>query len=457
MSVILRDYQNQIIHETRELMKKGINSILIQSPTGSGKTLLTAHMLKTASAKGLSCWFIVHRRELIKQSVKTFAEVGIRHGVVAANFYPELHLNVQIASVQTLARRLDKIKIPKLLLWDESHHISAGSWSKIHAKFPDSFHIGLTATPERMDGTGLRRWFTHMVKGPTVQELIKQGYLAPYKIYAPPSVNTDKMHTRMGDFVKSELNSAIDKPTITGDAIKHYKKLAMGKRAVVFCVSIEHSKHVTNQFLEAGIKACHIDGESDMEYRDTTIERFRNNEIQVLTNVDLFGEGFDLPSLEVAILLRPTQSLSLYLQQVGRALRPYEGKSHAIILDHAGNCERHGLPDEEREWSLDDREKGDRTKESADSIKICGKCYAAQIPGKDFCQFCGFEFEKKPREVEQVEGELEEIDIEAMRRKKKQEQGNAKTLDELIALGKSRGYKPGWARRIFEIRKGARR
>ena len=450
----LRPYQDEIIGQVRAIMRSGVKSILVQSPTGSGKTALTAMMLKTASSKGLSCWFLVHRRELVKQSIAAFGRAEVKHGVVAAGWYEEPHLNVQLASVQTVARRVDRIKNPKLIVWDEAHHVAAGSWSKIHAAFPDAFHIGLTATPERLDGTGLKQWFKAMVKGPAVRWLIDNGFLADYKIYAPPSINTSDIHTRMGDFVKSELSAAIDKPTITGDAIRHYQKHGHGKRAVCFCVSIEHSQHVAKQFNDVGIPAAHVDGESDMNYRDETIERFRKNEIKILTNVDLFGEGFDLPALEVAILLRPTQSLGLYLQQVGRALRPYPGKSHAIILDHAGNCARFGLPDDERDWSLEPRDKKTRASSSSATIRICPKCFAAQELGRDNCKFCGFEFEKSPRQVDQVEGELQEVDADALRRQRNAEQGKAQSLQDLIELGKQRGYrKPlAWANYVWRAR-----
>lgn len=454
MSAILRDYQNDILSQARVLMRQGVKSILFQSPTGSGKTLLTAHMLKTAASKGVSSFFLVHRRELVKQSIAAFTQVGVKHGVIAAGFFEEPNLQVQIASVQTLVRRVGKVKAPKLIVYDECHHQAAGSWSKIQTAFPGAYHIGLTATPERLDGQGLKPFFSDMIKGPSVRWLIDNGFLADYKIYAPPSVSTKDIHSRMGDFVKSELSAAIDKPSITGDAIKHYQKYGAGKRAVCFCVSIEHSKHVAKQFVDAGIAAVHVDGESSMEHRDQSIERFRKNEIQVLTNVDLFGEGFDLPALEVAILLRPTQSLGLYLQQVGRALRPYPGKSHAIILDHAGNCARFGLPDEEREWSLESRDKKSRKSDASASIKICPKCYAATKIGPPSCEFCGFEFEKSPREVAQVDGELQEVDAEALRRQRNAEQGKAQSLQDLIAVGKSRGYQrpEAWAKYVWRAR-----
>lgn len=456
----LRSYQVDILDQARELMRTRTRSILIQSPTGSGKTLLTAHMLKKSAEKGMVSAFLVHRRELVKQSIRAFSGVGVPHGVIAAGFIEDLRQAVQIASVQTIARRLNKIRRPKLIVWDECHHVAAGTWANIFKSFPDSFHIGLTATPERGDGKGLGEYFHAMIKGPSVPWLIENGYLSPYKLFAPPGVSVDGVHSRMGDFVRSELQAAVDKPTITGDAIKHYRKHADGKRAVVFCVSVEHSKRVVQQFNAAGIPAAHVDGETDVVERDAAIRRFETGRVQILSNVELFGEGFDLPVLEVAILLRPTQSLGLYLQQVGRVLRTSPGKDHALILDHAGNVERHGLPDEEREWSLDGRANNRRSSKTGEcaTVRICPRCFAAQIPGRLACSYCGHTFELKPREVEQVEGDLIEVDPAIIRQRRAREQGKAQTLEELIEVGRSRGYKRphAWAEHIWAARQRKR-
>ena len=382
MAFHLRPYQATIVADIRSRMRRGCHSILCQSPTGSGKTAFTAYMLHTAASKGMSSFFIVHRRELIKQCIRTFRTAGLKAGIVASNFPEDNNQLVQIASIQTLTKRFQKLRTPKLVVWDEVHHICAGSWSKMYANYPDAFHVGLTATPERLDGSGLDTYFKEMVTGPSVKWLIENKWLAPYRLFAPGGISTAGLHTRMGDFAKDELNKAADKPTITGDAIKHYLKHAAGKRAVVFCVSIEHSKHVVEQFRLAGIPAAHVDGETDMMERDSAIERFERGEIKVLSNVDLFGEGFDLPAIEVAILLRPTQSLGLFLQQCGRVLRPCLGKKEAIILDHAGNTMRHGLPDEDRQWTLAGRErnKGGKGEENV-SVRICPVCFAAQSSG----------------------------------------------------------------------------
>lgn len=451
----LRPYQLQAVNQMRTLMQQGCKSILYQGATGSGKTALTAHMLHTAASKGMRSFFIVHRRELIKQSTNAFALEELKHGIISAGFFEDKRHLVQLASIQTLARRAFRYAQPRLIIWDEVHHIAAGSWAKLFGSFRDAFHIGLTATPERLDGQGLSTYFKEMINGPSVQSLIEQGYLSPYKLYAPMTVNVDSVHTRMGDYVRTELAEKLDRPSITGDAVAHYKKYCYGKRAVVFCVSVAHSKHVVDQFLANGIQAAHVDGESNQEERDGAIKKFREGTIQVLSNVELFGEGFDVSSIEAAILLRPTQSLGLYLQQVGRALRPAQEKDHAIILDHVGNCQRFGLPDEDRSWSLAGRAERSHKKEGvATSVRICPSCFAAQVAGAPACKFCGFRYEVSGREITEKEGELSEVDLERIRRNRLRDQGHAESLTALIELGKQRRYKNPyyWAKMIFNAR-----
>lgn len=451
----LRPYQSELIKNTRALMAQGAKSILIQSPTGSGKTLLTAHMLHTAAQKGMASFFVVHRRELIKQSTQAFALEGLRHGIIAAGFQEDRRHLVQIASVQTLARRFRRYRQPRLVVWDECHHLAAGSWSKLFASFPQAFHIGLSATPERLDGRGLEKFFQEMIHGPSVEWLIQNKFLSNYRLYAPTRPDLSQVHTRMGDFVQSEVTSIIDKPGITGDVIQHYKRFCYGKRAVVFCVSIAHSSHVVEQFNAAGIKAAHVDGETPQEERDEKINAFKNGNVKILSNVELFGEGFDVPAIEAAILLRPTQSLALFLQTCGRALRPSPGKEYAVILDHVGNFERHGLPDDDRTWSLmGNRGERSRKQDSPNSVKVCPKCFAAQFSGRPVCQFCQFVFETRQRDIEQKDGDLSEIDKEAIRRQRLKEQGQAPSFEELVVLGKKRNYKQPyfWAKMVWNAR-----
>lgn len=416
-------------------------------------------MLHTAAQKGMNSFFIVHRKELIDQSSRAFKEEGLEHGIIAAGYRSTIPMRVQLASVQTLAKRLDRTAEPQLIVWDECHHIAAASWEKIFRRFPDAYHIGLTATPARLDGRGLGVYFKTMVSGPSVSWLIENGFLSKYKLYAPSQVNLEGVHKRMGDYEKKELAEAVDKPRITGSAVEHYKRHADGKRAIVFAVSVEHSKHIVEEFRRGGVSAAHIDGDSETEYRARSIRDFSSGNIQVLSNVELFGEGFDVPAMEVAILLRPTQSLGLYLQQIGRALRPSDGKQYATILDHVGNVQRFGLPDQPREWSLEGREKGKG--EYKAPVKICTSCFAAQPTGKDRCLYCGVIFLPSPRIIDTIDGELKEVgeaEQLALKLKWKKEQGMSKSFGQLVELGKQRGYKrpAAWAAVIMKARASKR-
>lgn len=459
MSFSLRPYQTDMVERTRQLIYGGARTILECLPTGGGKTALTGYMLKSASEKGNRCWFIVHRRELVRQSASTFHRVGLNHGIIASGFPSDPRQIVQVCSIDSLRRRLDRIEPPKVIVWDECHHVGAKSWADVHASFPDAIHIGLSATPERLDGLGLGQWFETMVVGPSVRDLIADGFLAPYRLFAPSGIDVSGVRTRAGDFAQDEVAKIMDKPAITGDAVSHYQRLSAGRRAVVFCCSIQHSEHVARAFNDAGIPSAHLDGETDNTLRDETIKKFERGEIMVLSNVGLFSEGFDLPAIETCILLRPTQSVSMYLQQCGRALRPCDGKVEALILDHAGNSGRHGLPDDVREWSLQGR--GKRTKKNQDDgppVRTCMKCFAALSISAKTCNFCGYPVEIKERDIEWCDGELEEVQRREERKQQIRAQARAESLDDLIAIGRSRGFKRPelWARHVFMARQAKR-
>ncbi len=451
---LLRDYQTDIIIKTRLAMREGCKKILIQAPTGSGKTLLTAHMLKTALAKGFGSWFVVHRRELINQSLEAFDLEGLEHGVIAANYGYDPSKKVYIASIQSLVRRVGKILQPKLIVWDECHHIAAGSWTKVFEAFPNAYHIGLTATPERLDGKGLSKYFERMIQGPRVKELIGDKFLSYFKVYAPPtSFNAENVRTLAGDYNLGDLCAQLDKPDIIGDAVKEYERHLIGKRAICFCITIAHSKHTAKAFNERGIPCKHVDGDTPTKERDEAMRAFRAGTIKVLTNVGLFGEGVDVPALDGVLLLRPTKSLALYMQQVGRALRPYPGKEHAIILDHVENTLTHGFVDDNREWSLEGRERG-RTKTDC-PVRVCPDCYAAIPISCRFCPECGVTFKPTEREIKQGDGDLVEMDRKIIQLAKKKEQSKAQSLDDLILLGKQRGYRNpwAWARHVYHARR----
>jgi DNA repair protein RadD len=350
---------------------------------------------------------------------------------------------------------------PDLIVWDECHHRAAASWAKVFDAFPRARHIGLSATPQRLSGEGLDRFFQHMVCGPQTRELIEQGYLSPYRLFAPKGGGPDHstMRSKRGDLDCEEVMS---KPKVTGDAISDYIKRARGRQALLFHYSIPESEKAAERLRDAGVRAAHVDGTTDDATRKNAIRDLEAGALDVLCNVELFGEGVSVNNVSCIIQLRPTKSLSLHLQQIGRGLRMYPGKKDCIILDHAGNAydPNLGLPDDDREWSLEGRPASKKERDPDDVlIRQCKSCGAISRAFMSTCRECGAAFLQKPRTVAQVEGELEEVDPAVARAARVQEERAAgKTLEGLQALAQQRGYKPGWATHRWEaIQKYRRR
>ncbi|KAB2666563.1 DEAD/DEAH box helicase [Brucella tritici] len=479
----LRPYQAEMVTETRDALRD-VQSVLDVMATGGGKTAISGFMAGSASRRNRKVIFGVHRKELIRQTAKTFDKVGIPYGVIAAGFTGDRRQNVQIASIQTLQKRLDWYGTPDLYIPDEAHHAGAATWAEVIDTYRQGGAkiVGLSATPERLDGEGLGKWFDRMVVGPSTAWLIEQGYLAPYRLFAPSMPDLSGIKKTAGDFNKGELADRMSGTKIVGDVVKHYRMLAHKRKAIVFCVSIKHSLAMVEQFQAAGYRAAHIDGES--QNRDELIRAFEDGRIEILSSVDLVSEGFDLPAIEVAILCRPTHSLSLFLQQIGRVLRPVyapgydletqEGriqaiaagpKPYALILDHSANTidkdkggRGHGLPDDDRDWTLAGRKKKKRggageDEEPAVTTRQCPSCFRVHKPAPS-CPNCGHEYPTMGRTVEELEGELTEVDRSTAVRERKREQAQAKSLEDLVALGRARGMKNphGWARKVMEAR-----
>lgn len=446
----LRDYQEMAIESVRDSYRAGNRRTLLVSPTGSGKTLMFSYIAAGVAKNGKRVLIIAHRRELLKQISAALTRAGVKHGMLAGGSTGIPPHNVIVASVFTLANRLKHFPKPDLIIGDEAHHFTPdSSWGKVVAAFPEALVLGVTATPERLDGKGLGMLFDDMVIGPTVAELTEQEYLSPADVYAPSRPDMNGVHTRMGDYVKAELEQAMDKPSITGSAVAHYTKLAAGKRAIAFCVSVKHAKDVAEDFRRAGYAAYHIDGGMETKERDQVLKDFEEGKIQVLTSCELVSEGFDLPAVEVAILLRPTQSLSLYLQQCGRAIRPAPGKTKTYIFDHAGNTARHGFIDEPREWTLDaDRIKQRRAaaKDKPPEVRTCPECFAmhATLP---VCPKCGHVYKIKSRKIQHIDGELVQLSHAGEAKAAMEEKDWKRRFDVLTMVGRKRGYKqPGkWA------------
>ena len=431
-------------------------------PTGGGKTVVFSYIAATTAARGKRVLILVHRIELLRQTSEALRKSGVRHGLVNPKFTPELTAPVQVASVQTIIKRLHLFKSFDLIVVDEAHHALATTWKRIIDHYSMARVLGVTATPCRADGTGLGieagGVFDDIIIGPQVSDLIAKGFLVKPVIYAPAErLDLSGLRTKMGDYDNAQLENLMDKPTITGDAVSHYKKLCDGVPAVAFCVSVRHAQHVAEEFRSAGYRAYHADGSLDDDVRKRILNGLGNGTVDVVTSCDLISEGTDIPAIGAAILLRPTQSLGLYLQQVGRALRPCAGKERAVILDHVGNVLTHGLPDEIREWSLEGeqrKKKKNEDKEKTIQVKQCEKCYAIHEPAP-ICPVCGHIYEVKENAPQQVDGELRELSADDRLRLKKAkitEQARAQSLEELERIASQRGYKPGWAKHIWASR-----
>ncbi len=456
-ALVLRPYQEQVIDDTREALRK-YHSVLMQGPTGMGKTAITVFMMGRAAAQGKRAYFLVHQNELLSQTSRALWKQQLEHGMIASG-KARSTLPAQVASVQTLVRRMDQYKEPDLLIIDEAHRAAAKTYQTIIERWPNALVIGLTATPQRTDGKPLDVMFDTLVTGPSIRDLMDDGYLCDYEIYAPPiGIDVSTVKRKMGDYDTKELETVVDKQSITGDAVAHYKTHTMGKRCVVMCVSIKHAQHVAEQYLTAGVSAGVIEGTMTGHEREVMLSDFAAGRLMVICNVQLLVEGVDIPMIEVVQWLRPTQSLVVWMQGNGRGLRPADGKSGLIIFDHVGNCLRHGLPDDDREWSLEGKEKGKRKAAAEDEVKIkqCVSCYAVFRPGPQVCPSCGAPVAGQARELEVVDGELEKVDKVSMRNEKKREQGQARSLEDLVALGMRRGMAraDAWACITFAARSG---
>lgn len=483
MTIQLRDFQGIGVGQIRDCYRDGSRAPLFVLPTGGGKTFTFCYIASSANARGNRVLILVHRVELLRQSSDSLSSLGVRHGLIAPNAPMRLQELTQVASVQTLVRRLDELAragwAPDLIVIDEAHHAVAGTWKRVLDHWPDAKHLGVTATPCRRDGKGLGVHvggaFDAMVQGPQIGELIDRGYLAPPVVYAPPVIaDLAGIKSQMGDFAAGDLAERMDKPTVTGDAVEHYGRICPGVPAIAFCVSVAHAEHVAEQFAAAGWRAKSLDGGMTPEDRKRIIADLAEGRLDVLTSCDIVSEGTDIPVVGCAILLRPTQSLGLYLQQVGRVLRLYAGKSEAIILDHVGNWQRHGLPDDPREWSLDGakRKRGKRDAEEGPPPPLtCEGCFRQiRRPTPRECPHCGKSLKSENDRMDalqQVDGQLQRVtsaDAERQRRReaaaasaaRKAERGEVDkmTMQELVMYGQRKGYSnpSGWAWRVMSKR-----
>lgn len=449
--------QQEFEADIRAAMSGGAVSVLAVAPTGFGKTISFSSITHSAIAKGSRVGIYAHRAELVDQIGRALGKFGVRHGYMAPGFAPDPQAPVQVCSIQAAAKNIDRlVRNPfDLMILDEAHHAAEGSGAhaiigahrgKLRRDGKPIRILGVTATPIRLSGEPLSISFDEMVQGPSMADLIRMGRLTPYRLFNPSRPDMSAVTRRAGDFKRAEVEGVMDKPTITGDAVATYGRFAAGKRAIVFCVSIAHAEHVAEQFRAEGWVSRSLDGKMDRGERRRIIAAFSSGEIQVLTSCDIVSEGFDLPAIEVAILLRPTESLALYLQQVGRALRTYQGKQYAMIFDHAGNSldrreggRGHGLPDDPRVWSLA-TENGGKLKQPVNDrpMIVCGDCWRSfRGTGSGKCPYCSSVKDIRGRMISAIDGELIEVDPDLVRAAREAEQ---REINERVR--KTRGLLP---------------
>lgn len=447
----LHPYQHQLKSDIYQAWNQGARNELAVLPTGGGKSIVVTDIVQDMVRAGKSGVIKAHRNELVSQMSLHVARRGIPHRIIgpetmkraiAAEHRRELggRSYVQDDAITTVAG-VDTIKArsESLTSWafqqdywitDESHHLlRKNKWGIVAGLFTNALGLGVTATPQRADGCGLGSHadglFDHMSIGPSMRELINMGFLTDYEIAVPEAsfVMDDDDITATGDFSQKKMQTKARNSRIVGDVVTNYFKFALGKRAICFATDVETSNKIATQFTASGISAAAVSAETHATTREEIIRRFRDGRISVLVNVDLFGEGFDVPACECVIMARPTASLAVYLQQFGRALRTLKGKAFGLVIDHVENWKLHSYPDIPRSWTLDRREKRAKKEKDPEEMPLqrckaeaCGKLYLKFLAA---CPWCGNCPEPAGRaSPEEVEGDLILLDrakLEEMR------------------------------------------
>ena len=431
----LRDYQIKAVNDIYREWDSGAKNVCIQLPTGSGKTAVLAHIMQEYASPSIA---IAHRTELVSQLSLTLAQYGVYHNIIAppatireivtlhSNIFKQSYYDPQatryVAGVLTLLNHKHVAKLAQrigLFVVDEAHHVTRdNTWGKIAAIFSQARGLFPTATPQRADGKGLGRHadgvIDSLIIGIGMRELINQGYLTPYKIFAPPnSLDLSAVNiTAAGDYSPPKLRTAVHASPIVGNCVEHYRRIAMGELGITFAVDVESSIEIANAYRIAGISAEVISSKTPTLVRANIMRRFRNKEILQLVNVDILGEGVDVPAVTVVSMCRPSASYNVFSQQFGRMLRPAQGKTHGILIDHVGNTIRHGLPDAHRVWSLDRRERRSSVVVSEIPLKTCLNiaCLAVYPRTQRACPNCGHYTPPRERSTpEEVDGDLIEL------------------------------------------------
>ena len=458
-------WQYDLLCEVAWLFRAGYRRVLLQLATGGGKTVIALSALLSARLQGMGAMFLVHRKELLKQTGKTFTSSALDHSFVAAGFPYDPAAGLMLAGVQTLIRRLATIMPPQLVIVDEAHHAVSSTYAEILEAYPDAFILLLTATPERLDGRGLEEQADVMVCGPQPRWLIDNGYLSDFDLYAPDLPDFSGVPSTAGEYRADAAAAVMNQPKLVGNVVEHYLELAKGDQGIVFGQNVQHSKDLAAAFTANGVPAMHVDGDTPTKERDRFDDAFRAGDILIGTNCDLFAEGYDVPNIRYLGDASRSKSRIKVKQRHGRVIRFQPGK-RAVICDHAGNAlppqlggQGHGLPDDDCHYTLQGVAARSAKEQDWTSITQCLECFriypstAAQCPG------CASERRAEPRVVKQVEGKLTKLEREAMQqaatRRRKDEERECTSYDEFVSLGKARGYDypKQWATRQCRFRR----
>jgi superfamily II DNA or RNA helicase len=468
--MILHPFQQNIVDELEQKVASGIRRVIIACATGGGKTVVASEIIKRAVAQFKRVVFIAHRNELLTQAHDKLQRFGVNAGIVKAGRDKDMRPQslVQICGIQTLharAIRAKSMELPpaEIVFVDEAHHVRARTYMSIIEQYPGASIVGLTATPARGDGRGLGNVFEAMIEAPQVPALIDGCYLVPAKIFAPPPPDLQGVRLMStGDYNTDDLSTKMD--PLVGDVIDHWLKHSERRRTVCFAVDVRHSVHLTDEFLKSGVRAEHLDGETDAKDRDAILARLASGDTEIVSNVGVLTEGYDCCDLGCIVLARPTRSLVLFRQMIGRGLRPAPGKQNVVILDHSGGVHRFGRPDDVIEWTLEsDKRATNKTHEArvakagSDPFCECKACGHIRMKGMA-CDACGWEPKPPPRPVKYIAGDLVELGKPAIVRSESERRIFYAELRGYQQTARKRDgtpYANGWAANQYRTRHGS--
>ena len=460
MALTLRPYQERDLAAVRQAMRTH-RSVLLVQPTGAGKGTLASFIVTSAAAKGNSTLFMVQRRTLVHDMSRRLDKLGIDHGIImGSNPRRKPWLHTHVASIDTLHRR-EQLPKAALIIVDEAHSAVSPTFRKVLDRYPAARVLLMTATPIRLDSRGLCEVADFMVQGPSVADLISQGYLVPSRVFSfPVPPDTSGIRITAGDFNQKSQAAVFNKPKLVGDIVQHWKLHASERKTVSFGIDQKHAQDIAERFRCAGIECAYVDAETSDDERDKIWNDLDYGTLRIVSSVNTVSYGWDHKVVSCIIQGRATLSLGLDLQQLGRGSRPCSGKLDFLVLDHVGNTHRHGFYEDERQWSL----AGGVIKSSADasfSVCTCRACFGTFRPGPLTCPYCGAAILKRERTIEVEDGQLEEIRREqkataiAAWQARQDDETKRAEFEKLRRTGIERGYKDGWAKITFKVRYGS--